>query len=701
MRISGSLITSVLFFSFLVLCPLRAEAYIGPGAGFAFVSSFLVLLVTFFLAFLTLLTWPIRWIIRLLRGRKAHKNSRIKKAVIIGLDGLDPDLAEQYMDQGLLPNFAKLRDSGTFSRLGTTIPAISPVAWSSFQTGANPGRHKIYDFLTPNRKVYLPELSSARIGTASRTLSIGKYNIPLGKPTIQLLRKSKPFWNTLGEHGVFSTVLRVPITFPPEKFNGLLLSAMCVPDLKGSQGTFSFYSSDPDDRGKFTGGMQIAVESKNGHVESYISGPDNTLVKDSQEMRIPFRVHNNGNGKGAEILIDGKRYPLPLREYTPWIRLTFRPGLGMKVKGICRFYLLETSPHFKLYMTPVQIDPDKPALPISHPFTFAIYQAKTQGAFATLGLAEDTWSLNERVLDEDAFLKQTYLIHKERERMFFDALEKTNRGAVVCVFDATDRIQHMFFRYLDESHPANAGKDAEKFKDTIKDLYVRMDEMLGRAMEKIGDDAALFVMSDHGFKLFKRGVNLNTWLHQNGYLTVSDKPTGAEWYQDVDWSKTKAYALGLGGIFINLKGREGKGIVEPGEEAEKLKQEIINKLTGLYDEEEQIEAVRSVYDSKDIYKGPYITEAPDLIVGFGLGYRASWGCATGCVTDEIFEDNTKSWSGDHCVNPIDVPGVFFCNREIATNKPHIMDIGPTVLDLFGVPIPGYCDGKSLMPRPPQ
>ena len=205
--------------------------------------------------------------------------------------------------------------------------------------------------------------------------------------------------------------------------------------------------------------------------------------------------------------LDGEVHLLKRREYTPWITLAFKPGLGMTVTGIVRFYLLETEPHLKLYMTPINIDPDRPAFPTSHPFTYAVYLSKTQGRYATLGLAEDTSALNEEVVDEDAFLQQTYLIHEERERMFFDALDKTSRGAVVCVFDITDRLQHMFFRHLDETHPANRGRSG-KHKDAIRQLYIEMDALVGRTIEAVGDDTALLVMSDHGFKPFRRGVNL-------------------------------------------------------------------------------------------------------------------------------------------------------------------------------------------------
>ncbi len=684
----------------LLLFPAPAEAYIGPGAGFAFVSSFAVILLTLVSACFVLLTWPIRWIIRTIRGRHALRRSRVRRVVIVGLDGQDPELTEKFMAEGILPNFAKLRDEGTFSRLGTTLLAESPVAWSGFQTGCNPGKHKIFDFLVPNRKSHLPELSSAQVSPSTRVLKVGKYRIPLGKPLIHLGRKSQPFWKVLGDHGVFSTILRVPITFPPEKFHGVLLSAMCVPDLQGSQGMFFYYSSDPEDGKEISGGTKHPVERSGKTVKGIFHGPENTLIHQGGEMQVPFEVTLSNNGSSHELKIGKERYPLPLRQYTPYIRIEFKPGLGIKVRGLARFYLIEAEPHFRLYMTPMNIDPDKPALPISHPFTYAMYLAKTQGPFATLGLAEDTNALKSRILDEEAFLQQTYDIHEERERMLFDALEKTRRGLVVCVFDITDRLQHMFFRYLDENHPGNRTRETEKHKDAIRDLYRKMDDMIGRIRAKLDGDTVLMVMSDHGFKGFKRCVNLNTWLYQNGFLAIKgERPTGAEYFQDVDWSRTQAYAMGFGGIYLNLAGREARGIVQPGEEERQIKERIIAGLKELYDEQGGEHPLREVYDKYNVYSGPYVREAPDLMAGFRVGYRASVKNVTGGIADEIFEDNERDWSGDHNFNPPDVPGMFFCNKPIERDRPSILDIGPTVLDLFGVPVPNYCDGQSLMPAP--
>ena len=688
----------------LSLAAAPAHAYIGPGAGFAFASSFFILILTIGLAFAVLLTWPLRWVFRALRGRKALAKARARRVVILGLDGQDPALTEQFMAEGLLPNFERLAGAGGFRRLRTSLLSESPVAWSSFTTGANPGKHRVFDFLVPNRKSHLPELSSARISPPRRTLPLGRYRIPLGRPRIAVGRKSKPFWRVLGEHGVFSTILRVPITFPPEKFHGVLLSAMCAPDLKGSQGTYFYYTDEPEGERKLSSGQRIEVERRGEVVRSHVSGPENTMVAGAPEMRLPLEVRPPGNGRtDYELRIDGKSYPLPLGRFTPWIRLEFKAAPGVKVRGIARLRLMEFAPTFRLYMTPINIDPEKPALPIAHPQTYAIYLAKTQGPYATLGVAEDMSALNEQVLDEDGFLENAWDIHAERERQFFDALDKTRRGLVTCVFDITDRLQHMFFRFIDPRHPAGQKDPAlrEKYGSQIRELYIEMDRLVGRTMERLGEDEVLLVMSDHGFKSFRRGVNLNTLLWREGLLALkSEAPTGADMLQDIDWSQTRAYAVGFGGIYLNLKGREARGIVEPGEQAEAVKAKIRAALENLADPEDpEATPVARVYDQREAFSGPYAKEGPDMIAGFTPGYRVGWASVTGGVTPGVFEDNTRPWGGDHNFNPEDVPGMLFSNRPIAADNPHIMDLGPTVLDLFGVAVPGWCDGRPVMGEP--
>jgi predicted AlkP superfamily phosphohydrolase/phosphomutase len=589
-------------------------AYIGPGAGFAFLGSFLTVVLSLAAGIASLLIWPFRTIWLFARRRRGP----VKKAIFLGFDGLDARLTERLMAEGKLPNFARLKAQGGYRRLRTTFPALSPVAWSTFATGVNPAKHNIFDFLNRDLRTYVPELSSAKVT----------------RHGVEMRRKSETFWKILGRNAVSSTILRVPITFPPEDFNGRLLSAMCTPDLRGTQGTFSRFDRP----------------------EGNLEGPEGETT--------PFRV------EGRILHIQGKRFPLSDGEYTPWIRLKFPSA-----RGIVRFLLVSEAPDFSLYATPVQIDPEAPALPISHPRYYAIYLAKLLGSFSTLGMAEDTWGLNAGAIDQAAFLRQAALIQGEREAMFFGALDRTRRGVVACVFDTSDRVQHMCYR------------DAA----VIEAMYRDMDRILGRTIAYVDSSTALFVLSDHGFTAFRRGVNLNAWLLREGYLALSGE--SGDYFEGVDWSRTQAYTFGLGGVYLNVKGREAQGIVEP-DRAAALRRELAQKLTGLCDGDDL--AIVRAYESSDIYRGPYLGAAPDLIVGYADGYRASWDAATGKVAECVFEDNDKAWCGDHCVDPALVPGVLFSNRTIAAQDPGIEDMAPTALALFGVAAPAWMEGKSVL-----
>ncbi len=544
----------------------------------------------------------------------------MKKIVFLGFDGLDPRVTERLMAEGKLPNFAWLKEQGGYRRLRTTFPALSPVAWSTFATGVNPAKHNIFDFLNRDLRTYAPELSSAKVTRHS----------------VEMRRKSETFWMILGRHSVTSTILRVPITFPPEEFNGRLLSAMCTPDLRGTQGTFSRFEAP---RGE-------------------LIGPEGETI--------PFRV------EGRTLHIQGERFELRAGEYTPWVRLKFASA-----RGIARFLLVRETPDFSLYATPVQIDPEHPALPISHPRYYAIYLAKLLGSFSTLGMAEDTWALNEGAIDHAEFLQQAKLIQDEREAMFYGALDRTRHGVVACVFDTSDRVQHMC--YDDRA--------------VIEGMYRDMDRVLGRTLAYIDSSTAIFVLSDHGFTSFRRGVNLNSWLLREGYLALAGE--SGDYFAGVDWGRTQAYTFGLGGVYLNMRGREAQGIVEP-ERADALRREIAEKLSGLRDEESGEVAILRAYEAVEIYRGPYIGAAPDLIIGYADGYRASWDAAVGRVSPEVFCDNVKAWCGDHCVDPGLVPGVLFSNRRIAAEDPGIEDMAPTALGLFGVLAPAWMEGKSVL-----
>jgi predicted AlkP superfamily phosphohydrolase/phosphomutase len=669
-----------------------ALAYVGPGAGFAFLGSFLMVVYSLLLSVVSLVTWPFRMAWRLLRRRRGYGHAHVRKVIFLGLDGLDPGLTERYMAEGKLPHLSRLASEGSYRRLRTTFPALSPVAWSTFATGVNPARHNIFDFLNRDLKSYVPELSSSTVRAPSRVLKLGRLRIPLSRPAVDMHRKSEPFWKILSRHAIGSTVLRVPITFPPDKFDGHLLSAMCTPDLRGTQGSFSWFTTRTD-LSALEGGNRYPLREVSGGFEGELEGPEDSFADRAVPIRLRFRIEGPAKKGEAVLDIDGERHPLRPGEYTPWVRVRFRSAIGIPITGIVRFLLTETEPSVSLYVTPIQIDPEKPALPISHPPHYALYLSKLIGPFATAGMAEDTWALNEGAIDEQAFLEQADLIRQEREAMFFSTLERTRRGVVACVFDTTDRVQHMFYRYID---PARAAAPDERYGAVIEDLYKDMDRIVGTTLAHVDAKTALFVLSDHGFCGFRRGVNLNTWLLRNGYLTLKDgADEGGRYFEGVDWSRTRAYTLGLGGLYLNIRGREAGGVLDPAE-ADTLKKELIGRLSGLRDPDDGALAIMNMYSAQELYKGPYLDAAPDLIVGYAAGYRTSWDAAVGKVAASVFEDNTKAWSGDHCVDPHLVPGVLFSNRKLHAENPGIEDMAPTALGLFGVPAPAWMEGRSVI-----
>lgn len=678
----------------LLALPAVADAYIGPGAGFAVMSSFLVILVTMVVVVASILAWPFRALWRLIR-RSGPPPAAVRRFIVIGFDGQDPTLTDRFMKEGILPNFSALATRGAYRRLQTTYPALSPVAWSSFSTGTHPARHNIFDFLDRDRRTYLPLLSSTRIGKVEKYFKLGKYLIPRHRPELTNLRRSKPFWTILGERRIWSTILRVPITFPPDRFYGAELSAMCVPDLLGTQGTFLLFTTRPPAAAFKEGGQRVTIAVNGDRVETVVTGPENGFVEGHPPLTCPLTMTLDRAQGQATVTVAGATHLLRLGELTPWIPLAFPAAPGMTISGLARCQLLELGEHVSLYMSPINLDPENPAMPISHPDYYAGYLAKKHGPFATLGLAEDTWALNEGVTDDATFLRQAHDIDDERRTMCLTSLEKLRSGALVCVFDATDRIQHMFWRYLDPTHPSYRKDVPAEHRDAIKALYQKNDAFVGQVAATLQPDDVLMVISDHGFSAFRRGVNLNAWLLREGYLTLKNGADGStEWLRDVDWTRTRAYCLGLSGMFLNLRGREAGGIVEPGDEARALKAELIAKLENLEDAAKNDVGVREAFDTTALYTGPYSENAPDLVIGYNAGYRTSWDCASGMVSGPIFEDNTKAWSGDHCIDPRLVPGVVFCNRKIdETRDLAIIDLAPTALRLFGLEPPPHMDGR--------
>ena len=663
----------------LLLFADSATAYVGPGAGFGIVTSFLVFLNAILVSLLSALIWPVTIFIKLLRRRRREYARTAKRVVILGLDGLSPAIAEKMMSNGKMPFLRKLRDEGTFCRLSTTCPGISPVAWSSFQTGVNPGKHGIFDFLAPDRKRYLAVLSSVQSGTAPARTGIGPFRRTVMKPFVKQLRKSRPFWNLLKRYGIRSTVLRVPITYPPEPFDGHLLSGMCVPDLRGTQGSYTIFTED-EPQSTITGGLWRKLrklDEKRWVTE--LPGPEN-VDGEYAIVRIELAV----SGEDAVLITDKGNLKLKNGILSEWLELCFRSDQG-KVRGISRFcYTQDSNGNPILYSTAVHVDPYFPSVPISHPVHYSRYLAGLYGPYATLGLAEDTWALNNGAVSEETFLEQAWSIFKERKKMFFDAMEHTPDGLVICVFDTSDRIQHMFWG------------DGSAQGSPINEMYSRMDSLIGETLEIMGRKDMLIVMSDHGFTSFHTCIDFNRWLLENGYLFLEDGiETVDTSFKGVDWSRTRAWSMGLAGIMLNLRGREGKGIVEPGSEAAALIEEISGKLIELENTDGD-RVISAVYPSESVYSGPYVSRGPDIVIGTRPGYRSGWTSVTGGIGKDVIYPNDRRWNGDHCHDHRLVPGTLASNVKLRSENATILDIAPTVLRALGVAAPSYMEGKSLI-----
>jgi len=605
------------------------------------------------------------------------------KIVILGFDALSPDIVERLMKEGKLPNLSRLKERGSYSHLATTNPSQSPVAWSGFATGQNPGKNGVFDFIIREPESYKLDLSLSK----------------LEKGLPQRILQTKGFWNYASDEKVPTTVINCPVTFPPDEIYGEMISGMGVPDILGTEGTFTFYTSEELDKANYIGGKCFHVRKSSLMVMNLIGPRVAQGAGKAENVKVPFKAALQD--KTAVIEFQKNKAQLKAGEWSDWQEVTFDLGFMRKAKGIFKFYLVEAEPNFKLYISPINFDPRSPYFKISSPAGYSRELADKIGLYHTQGMPMDTWAVNEGRLSEEPFLQQVDDIFKEKKAMLDYELSRFENGILFCYFEAVDTVQHMFWRYIDPQHPLYEANAPEKYKNMIDSWYQSLDGVLGDVMQKLGPDDTLIVLSDHGFSTFRRAAHINSWLKSNGYLALKNPyaDEGAELLLDIDWSKTRAYSIGFGAIYINQQNREGKGIVSPGEQTQQLKDEISEKLQKWVDDKYNEPVIRKVYRKEDIFWGDKAQNAPDLYVGFNKGYRASWQTAMGGVPKDLMEDNLKKWSGDHLIDPALVPGVVFCNRKITKENPSIYDIVPTILKTIGFDEAklkeGNFDGKPL------
>ena len=610
------------------------------------------------------------------------------RVVVLGFDGMDHAVASRLMEAGRMPNFKRLAGMGQFAPLGTSVPPQSPVAWSDFITGMDAGGHGVYDFIHRDPKTMLPYLSTSRAEDPSKILKLGALCIPLHPGEVQLLRHGTPFWEVLEQHGVETTVLRMPANYPPSGSATRELSGMGTPDILGTYGTFSFYTTAP---GAFqgvdvSGGNVYPVEVRSNVVTGELHGPPNTLYCEPPETKAAFTLYIDPQEPAVRLVIGAEERILLQGEWSDWIPLAFDLIPTQTLPAMARFYLRQVRPDLELYVSPLNIDPVEPAQPISTPPSYAAELATATGRFYTQGMPEDTKGLTEGIFSREEFLAQAHITGREIIEQYDHVLSRFERGLLFYYFGNLDQISHMMWRPMDPDHPAYDETADEPFRSVVEDIYAELDGVVGRTLDAMPEGTTLIVMSDHGFTSWRRSFHLNSWLRDQGYLVVRDpylkKDPGL--FMNVDWTRTRAYGLGLNGLYINLRGRERSGIVSASAR-ELLMEEIEAKLLATIDPTTGQPAVTRVYRRDDYYRDRgFLDIGPDLLVGYAKGTRGSNESALGEVGPDVLTDNTEEWSGDHCMDHETVPGVLLTNRKLKKPVTELKNLAAAILAEFGI-----------------
>lgn len=572
-----------------------------------------------------------------------------KQVIVIGVDGMDPGFVERHWSD--LPNLAALRDHGSFNRLGTTTPPESPVAWSTFITGLDPAGHGVFDFVERDPVTRQPFLSMSGTTEARFRIPLGPWEFPLSSSHAVLLRKGRAFWQTLVEHGIPATIMRMPVNYPPVA-SGEALAGMGTPDLQGTEGTFSYFTDDPGDTPRaVSGGIISRAEVRSGRAILHLEGPPNSLRRDRRAATADIVVDVDPKLPLARIAIGDSLAILREGEWSDWLQVDFPliPHLA-SAHGMVRIFAKQLHPQFELYVSPINVDPASPDLPISTPASFSRKIAKETGRFYTLGIPEDTAALRQGVFDLPTFLSQTRLVLNDERKLLSYSLDHFHDGLLFFYFSSVDQNSHMLWGQHD---------------DELLKVYEQVDAAIGDVMRR-KPAADLMVMSDHGFTSFDRSVDLNTWLYHEGLLVLKKPP------DEIDWTRTKAYALGLNSVYADPRSTDRQRVID----------RIRAGLLALRDPANGQTAIETVTEPH--VSGPNARIAPDLIVGYARGYRASWQTGVGSLSNAVFEDNTDAWIADHCINAADVPGVLFTNRKIEPNHPSLKDLPVSLLALFGV-----------------
>lgn len=647
-----------------------------------------------------------------------------RRVLVLAFDGLDPRILESLIAAGRVPNLARLATGGAVKRIATSTPPHTPVAFSSIISGADPGLHQIFDFIhreaNPATDAPIrPFFSTAETETPEhqRSLSLGGWRLPLSSGGgTKLLRRGQAFWDHLVAYGIDADVYYLPSNYPPQLPEGpgrfRAIGGMGTPDLLGTYGEFTLLTPHAPRKGRNVGGgrfAQLAMIDHRGQAE--LIGPPNFLREPDaagkvESTRLTFDVVRDPQNRVAKICLAGQTVLLSAGEWSDWVPVEFATGVPgttilqatgapTSLWGMVRLYLKTVHPELVLYVSPVNIDPLRPLMPITVPESFSQELARRHGRFHTLGIPEDTKALSHGALAEAEFLSQSEAAMAERRDQFRQALAHFERGCLFFYFGASDLLQHMFWRDRDAQHPGRVPEQAERFGDEVNKVYVDADQVVGEALAALRPDDTLLVLSDHGFTTFRRGFNLNTWLLQNGYIQLrpGNWQGSDNLFANVAWEGVKAYGLGMNGVYVNTVGREKHGAVKSAGRRSLL-EEIRDRLLEVRDRDET-QVITSIDLVEDLYPQADPAVAPDMILGYNDSYRASWETVLGEMPGELIVDNLDRWSGTHLIDAEKVPGVLLSNRPIASQRPSISDIAPTILGVFEIDTPAEMTGRNL------
>lgn len=624
------------------------------------------------------------------------------RVVILGFDGADPGVAGTMLDAGELPNLATLKAGGSFQPLGSSNPPQSPTAWSSFATCKSPLNHGIYDFLKRDPKTYIPAPGFGVVSHATLDAA-GK----LAKPaTYTSFRKGDSFWKTASDQGLKVKALLVPFAYPADELSDecRMLCGLDAPDIRGTQSTYFAISTAFPSEEAVAGGLRLPLKLSGG--KGTVDVPGIRKPGASAFATVPLNVVVDAPAKSISLTVQGKSVTLKEGEWSEWVEWSFPLSTAVSVRAISRYFATEVGATVRLYMTCLQMHPEAPYIPISSPNSYAAELAGKHGLFKTIGWEYDTKALEHGDMTEEMFLDDVKRTMAWQEQLVLDEIDAGNFDLLIGAWTATDRVAHMFWGYRDPKHPRYSDAMFKKYGRVVEDTYIKMDEIVGKVMARLNDDDLLMVMSDHGFHSFRKGFSVNTWLVRNGYLVVKGQPDATKAFTDAkffvdregggytyDWSKSKAYGLGLGMIFLNRQGREKEGIVSAAE-APALIEEIRTKLMEVSDPATGDKVFRAIATNVDP-KGVAVQDAPDIQLGYAEGYQTEKASSAGAAPAALFQENDDKWSGEHASSdPEFTSGILFSNKPLKAGAT-LLDLGVTSLDSLGAKVPADYEGKSL------